>query len=102
MLRLIVPRLGEGVIAVWGVVTIVFVVSRLLGDPAVLLLPVGATPEQLQSLRAFLGLDQPLAAQYGGFLLHLLRGDFGQSFQFMQPALAVVLDRLPATMALAG
>ena len=102
MLRALPARLGEAVIAIWGVVTIVFVVSRLLGDPAVLLLPVGATPEQLQELRVSLGLDQSLPAQYGQFLLQLLHGQFGQSFQFMRPALTVVLERVPATMALAG
>ena len=89
-------------IAIWGVVTIVFIVSRLLGDPAVLLLPAGATAAQISELQAALGLNQPLLMQYGQFLLHLLRGDFGQSFQFLRPALTVVLDRVPATMALAG
>ena len=95
-------RLGEGLIAIWGVVTIVFIVSRLLGDPAVLLLPVGASEQQLQELRTALGLDQPLLQQYLSFLGNMLRGDFGQSFQFARPALHVVLERLPATALLAG
>lgn len=95
-------RLGEGLVAIWGVVTIVFVVSRLLGDPAVLLLPIGATEEQLRELRVQLGLDLPLAQQYLSFLLNALKGDFGQSFQFGRPALTVVLERLPATASLAG
>ncbi|MCU4179834.1 ABC transporter permease [Bosea sp. BH3] len=95
-------RLGEGLIAIWGVVTIVFVVSRLLGDPAVLLLPIGASEAQLQELRTQLGLDQPLPQQYLTFLFNALRGDFGQSFQFGRPALDVVFERLPATAMLAG
>lgn len=102
MPRHLTSRLGEGLIAIWGVVTIVFVVSRLLGDPAVLLLPIGATEAQLQELRTQLGLDQPLLQQYFTFLLHALKGDFGQSFQFARPALDVVLERLPATALLAG
>jgi peptide/nickel transport system permease protein len=102
MPRHLTSRLGEGLIAIWGVVTIVFVVSRLLGDPAVLLLPIGATEEQLAELRTQLGLDQPLLQQYLTFLLNAARGDFGQSFQFARPALDVVLERLPATAALAG
>lgn len=102
MPRHLTSRLGEGLIAIWGVVTIVFVVSRLLGDPAVLLLPIGATEAQLQELRTQLGLDQPLLQQYLTFLLHALKGDFGQSFQFARPALDVVLERLPATALLAG
>lgn len=95
-------RLAEGLIAIWGVVTIVFLVSRLLGDPAVLLLPIGASEAQLQELRTQLGLDQPLLQQYLTFLLHAAQGDFGQSFQFGRPALSVVLERLPATALLAG
>jgi len=102
MPRLVAAKLGDGVIAIWGVVTIVFVVSRLLGDPAVLLLPEGASQQQLQALRASLGLDRPIWVQYGDFLVHLLHGDFGQSFQFMQPALTVVLARMPATLILTG
>lgn len=95
-------RLGEGLVAIWGVVTIVFIVSRLLGDPAVLLLPIGATEEQLHELRVQLGLDQPIPQQYLTFLLNIVRGEFGTSFQFARPALAVVLERLPATAVLAG
>jgi peptide/nickel transport system permease protein len=95
-------RLGEGLIAIWGVVTVVFVVSRLLGDPAVLLLPIGATEEQLRELRTQLGLDLPLPQQYLSFLINAVKGDFGQSFQFGRPALTVVLERLPATALLAG
>lgn len=102
MPRNLTSRLGEGLIAIWGVVTIVFLVSRLLGDPAVLLLPIGATEDQLRELRAQLGLDQPLLWQYLSFLLNVLKGDFGQSFQFGRPALDVVLERLPATALLAG
>ncbi len=100
--RFLLSRLVDGIVAIWGVVTIVFVVSRLLGDPAILLLPVGATEEQLQQLRAGLGLDQPIWEQYLTFLGGVVRGDFGNSFQFMRPALSVVLERMPATMALAG
>jgi len=95
-------RLGEGLIAIWGVVTVVFVVSRLLGDPAVLLLPIGATEDQLQELRVQLGLDQPMLQQYLTFLFNIAKGEFGESFQFARPALSVVLERLPATAALAG
>lgn len=102
MPRHLTSRLGEGLIAIWGVVTIVFVVSRMLGDPAVLLLPIGATEEQMGELRIQLGLDLPLLQQYLSFLLNAVKGDFGASFQFGRPALSVVLERLPATALLAG
>ena len=100
--RYLLGRIVDGLIAIWGVLTIVFVISRLLGDPAILLLPVGASEEQLAALRAGLGLDRPIFEQYVTYLAGVIHGDFGQSFQFMRPALSVVLERMPATMALAG
>jgi len=99
--RFLLGRLLDGLIAILGVVTIVFVVSRLLGDPTVLLLPVGATEAQLAELRTGLGLDRPIWEQYLTFLAGVVRGNFGESFQFMRPAMEVVLERMPATMALA-
>lgn len=101
MARFLAGRLADGLVAILGVVSIVFVISRLLGDPTVLLLPLGATEQQLAELRAALGLDRPLWEQYFAFLAGAAQGDFGQSFQFMRPALQVVLERMPATMALA-
>lgn len=102
MWALLAKRFGESLLAVWGVVTIVFFVTRVLGDPAVLLLPIGASAEQIQALRASLGLEDPLFVQYFGFLLDALRGDFGTSFQYGRPAMEVVLERMPATALLAG
>lgn len=98
----LLTRLGESLLAIWGVVTIVFVVTRVLGDPAVLLLPVGSPAEALTRLRMELGLDQPILTQYGHFLLQAVRGDFGQSYQYFRPAMEVVLERMPATLMLAG
>jgi len=100
--RHLLIKIGEALLALWGVVTIVFFVSRVLGDPTVLLLPLGAEQAQIDALRSSLGLDRPLAEQYVVSLLSMLRGDFGISFQHMRPAMDVVLERMPATMLLAG
>jgi peptide/nickel transport system permease protein len=94
-------RLGEALVAVWGVLTIVFVVLRLSGDPTLLLLPVGATPAQVAEFRHELGFDRPLLVQYTAFLERAVRGDFAVSLRSGQPALALVLERLPATAVLA-
>ncbi|MBL8838667.1 MAG: ABC transporter permease [Alphaproteobacteria bacterium] len=102
MIRFLLGRLGESALAVLGVVTIVFIVTRLLGDPAILMLPVGATPEQLASFRAELGIDRPLVVQYADFLWNAVRGDFGRSFQHNRPAIEVVAERMPATLELAS
>jgi len=100
--RYLLSKLAEAMIALWGVVTIVFFVSRVLGDPALLLLPVGASQQDLDVLRAGLGLDKPMIQQYGISLWAMLQGDFGLSFQHNRPALDVVLERMPATVQLAG
>lgn len=101
MARFLLQRLVEMLVAVWGVVTIVFLVTRVLGDPVSLLLPVGTAPEHLARLRSDLGLDQPLYVQYADFLWNAFHGDFGMSYQHHRPAMEVVLERMPATISLA-
>jgi ABC-type dipeptide/oligopeptide/nickel transport system permease component len=82
------------------VVTFVFVVLRLTGDPVAIYLGQDATPEQEALLRAELGLDQPVPVQFLHFLGDLLQGDFGTSIQHRAPAMGVVAERLPATLEL--
>ena len=86
----------------FGVVTLVFAALRLSGDPAATMLPGDASVDELTALRHQLGLDQPLGIQYLQFLGGALSGDFGTSFRHQQPALPLVLERLPATLELAG
>lgn len=101
MTRHLAAKLLEALVAIWGVLTIVFFVTRIVGDPTALLLPVGATPEEIANLRTQLGLDRPLLVQYLEMLARAATGDFGESFQQMRPAMDIVLERMPATMALA-
>jgi peptide/nickel transport system permease protein len=86
----------------FGVVTLVFAALRLSGDPAATMLPGDASVDELVALRHQLGLDRPLWLQYVQFLGSALTGDFGTSFRHQQPALPLVLERLPATLELAG
>jgi peptide/nickel transport system permease protein len=102
MWRYILLRLLESLFAIWGVISLVFVITRLLGDPVVLLLPVGASEQELTAMRHSLGLDLPLTTQYFHTLWAMLQGDFGISFQYLQPAMDIVLQRLPATVELAS
>ncbi len=101
MIGFFLRRLGESALAIWGVVTIVFFVTRVLGDPAALLLPIGASANDIEALRDQLGLNQPLMLQYLRFIVSALQGDFGISFQHGRDAMEVVLERLPATATLA-
>jgi peptide/nickel transport system permease protein len=102
MLSYLARRLFEFLIVLVGVLTIVFVLQRLSGDPTNLLLPIDAPEEVRADLRHQLGLDQPLAVQYVRFLGSVAVGDLGDSYRFRQPALGLVLERLPATLLLAG
>lgn len=94
-------RLLQAMVSVVGVVTIVFFVVRLGGDPAALLMPENATDAQIEAARRELGLDAPLYVQYGRFITNAVRGDLGKSIRQGQPALDLVLQRLPATLELA-
>jgi ABC-type dipeptide/oligopeptide/nickel transport system permease component len=73
---------------------------RLSGDPVPLLLPPDAPRSEIFRVRAELGLDQPLPVQYAVFLGNVLRGDFGRSIHFREPAFSVVVARIPATLEL--
>src|SRR5581483_8989967 len=87
----------------WGVVTIVFVVMRLVpGDAAALLLGSVASQEDVDRLRAQMGLDRPIGVQYLLFLQSAATGDLGPSLYVKRPALGLVLERLPATVELTG
>lgn len=99
--RFILRRTLQSVLTVFGVITVAFFLVRLAGDPAVLLLPVEASDEDIARLRAALGLDQPLIVQYFKFLANAATGDFGISLRQNVPALELVLERIPATLELA-
>ncbi|KHJ56331.1 ABC transporter permease [Aureimonas altamirensis] len=86
-----------------GITLIVFLLLRVSGDPVSLMLGEDATQGQIAQLREAYGLDQPLYTQYLRYMGDLLTGNFGQSIRYNnQPALDVVLERLPATASLAG
>ncbi|GAA1003056.1 peptide ABC transporter permease [Acrocarpospora pleiomorpha] len=89
-------------VTLWLVVTTVFFIGSVLGDPAAAKLGPGATAEQVEALRQQMGFDRPLIAQYGSFLSHLARGDLGVSAQYSTPNLELVMARLPYTFQLAG
>ncbi|MCO4888818.1 ABC transporter permease [Cupriavidus sp. WGtm5] len=97
----IARRLLHGLISILGASVIIFLISRLSGDPLALLLPADAPPQVIEQTRQHLGLDQPLAAQYLVFLRNAVTGDFGNSYRWQEPALGLILERLPATVELA-
>lgn len=109
MTAYVIRRLLQVIPTIIGITLLLFIVMRMSGDPVAIYLgdedavtgPLGEA--QLEAIRARLGLDQPLALQYVYFLRDMVRGDFGRSFIYQnQPALPLVLQRLPATAALGG
>jgi len=102
MLRYATNRLIQAVIAIFGVLTIVFVVMHLSGDPTLLLVPQGASPEMIAELRHQLGFDQPIFVQYLEYLKGLAHFDFGMSVVQRAPAIDIVMSRLPYTIELAA
>ena len=101
MVRFLGRRLGYAAITVALVVTVVFWMSRVAGDPVTLLAGFDVTEESKATIRADLGLDDPIVVQYGTFVTDIVTLDFGDSFRTGQPAMEEVLDRLPATLTLA-
>jgi peptide/nickel transport system permease protein len=100
MQRYLIRRLGRTIFVLWGISTIVFVMLRLSGDPAVLLLPQEASVEDVLRLRHDLGLDDALLLQYVRFLGNAVRGNFGESLRHREPAMALVRSHLWATLEL--
>jgi ABC-type dipeptide/oligopeptide/nickel transport system permease component len=100
MVNYILRRLLYAVFVVFGVVTLVFVLLRLLpGDPAYLWAGPTATQAEVDTLRKGLGVDQPVYVQYGRFLQQLATGDLGKSvYNNNVPALELVVERMPATL----
>jgi peptide/nickel transport system permease protein len=102
MLRYMAGRLLQAIIAVFGVLTIVFVVMRFSGDPTLLLVPEGASQEYIDALRAELGFDRPVITQYIDYLRSLSHLDLGISVIQRIPALDIVAARIPYTVLLAA
>ena len=100
MRRYVLGRVLQAALALLGVTCVAFLLVSLSGDPAFILLTPEAGAEQRAAFRRFYGLDQPLPVQYARYVTHVAQGDFGTSFAFERPALAVVLERLPATLEL--
>jgi len=100
--RYLLRRGLAALLVIWGVLTIIFLVVRVIpGDPAAVLLGTFATAELVAEQRAKMGLDQPILVQYGLFLRQALLGDWGRSYHEGRPALTLVTERLPATLELA-
>jgi ABC-type dipeptide/oligopeptide/nickel transport system permease component len=100
--RYILKRLWHTVYVAVGISIISFFFIHLSGDPVMLMLPPDATKAEVETLRQQLGFNDPLYVQYGRFAARALQGDLGVSLYHRVPALSLILERLPASLELAG
>jgi ABC-type dipeptide/oligopeptide/nickel transport system permease component len=92
----------QSILLLFGVLLLVFFMVRMTGDPARLMMPREATPEQIESFREAMGFNRPVLVQFWDFFTGAIVGDFGKSLHFKTPAMKLVLERLPATLQLAS
>jgi peptide/nickel transport system permease protein len=99
--RYLSGRLVQGAIVIIGVSVLVFVITRLIGDPVNFILPLSASQEQREALRAELGFDDPIITQFGSYAADAVQLDFGDSTYFRnEPAFDIVMRFLPKTLQL--
>ena len=102
MLSFILQRLFQAVIVMVSVAFISFLLFQFVGDPVVFLLGQDATPQQIKELRADLGLDKSFVVQFWNFLANAVQGEFGLSLRQGAKVSRLIVERLPATLELAG
>ncbi|MEW8974314.1 MAG: ABC transporter permease [Tissierellaceae bacterium] len=98
MLRYLVTRVFQLVLVLFVVSVLVFAFTSVMGNPVYLMVRENATEEEIQAVVEYLGLDKPLPVQYGIFVKNALKGDFGISYMYHQPALKLITERFPATL----
>lgn len=98
MIGYLTKRLIQMTVVLWVVSLIVFMMMSFTGDPVFMVVPIDATDAEIAQARRILGLDQSIFVQYVKFLTSIFEGDFGRSYVFRQPALELILQRMPATL----
>ncbi len=102
MARYILGRVVQMAPVLFGVLLLVFSITHIIpGDPVLLMLDVRYTQQEYQEMQAYLGLDKPLPVQFYNHLKGVLRGDLGKSIRTREPVTSMILQRFPATFALA-
>jgi len=100
--RFVFQRLVQTLLTILLLSVIVFALARISGDPVAIMAPPEASAQQLDQLRAKLGLDQPLVIQYWRFISDAAAGDFGTSIKWNSSAADIIIERFPATILLAS
>jgi len=102
LIRFVLSRLLQSLVALAILSVVVFVLARATGDPLQLVLPMSATPEDYAEARRYLGLDRPYVEQYLSFVRRAVTGDFGMSIRARRPVAELLQERLPNSLRLAA
>ena len=97
---IVLRRVRDGILTLVLVVVVIFTLTNLVGDPALVYAPVDATDEEIARIEQAFGLDRPFAERFVEYFADVFRGDFGESNWQKRPALEAVMDALPATIQL--
>jgi len=98
--RFAVRRIAQGFLVIFGVTIMVFVFTRMVGDPVKVMLPLEASPQERAAFKHQLGLDRSIPVQFASYVGQLARGDLGTSLWQRRPAIDIVLEALPRTLEL--
>lgn len=98
MLRYLITRVSQLILVLFVVSILVFAFTSVMGNPVFLMVRENATEAEIQAATEYLGLDKSLPTQYGIFVKNALKGDFGKSYMYHQPALKLIMERFPATL----
>ncbi len=102
MVRFVLARLLQSLVALAILSVVVFILARATGDPLHLILPMSASEEDYANARRYLGLDRPYLEQYVSFVGRAVTGDFGMSLRARRPVSALIRERLPNSLRLAA
>jgi peptide/nickel transport system permease protein len=102
LIRFVLARLVQSLVALAILSVVVFILARATGDPLQLILPMSATPEDYAEARQYLGLDRPYVEQYLSFVGRAVTGDFGMSLRARKPVSELIRERLPNSLSLAA
>jgi peptide/nickel transport system permease protein len=101
VIRFVLARLLQSLVALAILSVVVFILARATGDPLHLILPMSATQEDYAEARRYLGLDRPYVEQYFSFVGKAIQGDFGNSIRARRPVIELIQERLPNSLKLA-
>ena len=102
MMALVLRRLLQSIVVMLVVALMAFTIFRYVGDPVAMMVGQETSLQERAQLRVTLGLDDPIPVQFGRFVINMVHGNFGISYQIGRPVSELLVERLPATLELSG